>query len=574
MVAKNVKSVVTSKGKKVTTYKDGTKSYGTPSTSSSSSGGGGDKNLQLRAGETPDAYKSRVSQYQRTLTPDKLQHEEAADIPDKKWPEDVGDLLGANNVGLSSLLPGYTYGANGFEAPKDIAGTSADMSRQGNVFANYIASKQAAKPPALANEYTNTYGISEKQMQSDYRTARSDVNNYTSQLNSIVAKQQADLLRLRGTGSEQGVTEAVYGGQQATINREAAIAALPVQASLAAAQGNLEMAQQHVDKLFQLKSQDALTSWQYKTSLIDSVWNAASKFDQARLDDLKVKEGQAFEMQKYNMSLAQDWAKTAIEYGQSSLASQFMTLDPKAQDFQTKFAQLQGKVSKPVTPKSRQTQVVEMGGKHFLIDTQTGETIKDLSGGTSGGRIAEYDTKKASLETDIARADELLGNSLGIKSSSGTYQPGFFGGMFTGAAGISQEKNGVLTNMAKFLPVIGNVISGSETSSKKGDFLSGVSYIVNNQTFDKLTSLKEGGATFGSLTEGERIAVGRAASDLAASIITDDAGNITGFRGSEEKLVENLTKVRQGYAAAQDQLNIEYLLDQEDLLDASATWNN
>jgi len=59
---------------------------------------------------------------------------------------------------------------------------------------------------------------------------------------------------------------------------------------------------------------------------------------------------------------------------------------------------------------------------------------------------------------------------------------------------------------------------------RRNDFLTGVGYIINNQTFDKLKDLKSGGATFGALSDSERVAIGRAASDLSASVTVDQSG--------------------------------------------------
>ncbi|MEG7973033.1 hypothetical protein, partial [Listeria monocytogenes] len=86
--------------------------------------------------------------------------------------------------------------------------------------------------------------------QNQIQAKQTAVNNYQTQLNNIVAKAQADVLSTQGQG--RGIPEVIIGGQQAQINKEAAIQSLPIQALLSSAQGDLQTAQAHVDKLFQI----------------------------------------------------------------------------------------------------------------------------------------------------------------------------------------------------------------------------------------------------------------------------------------------------------------------------------
>jgi len=143
---------------------------------------------------------------------------------------------------------------------------------------------------------------------------RGIVNNYTAQLNTIVAKQNADLLQLRETGSAEGVTEAVYGGQQAVINREAAIRALPIQAALAGAQGNLELAQSYLKEVRELRQEQVDNDYDFKKMQFDSIRDFVKDKDKKAYDalikaeDRKYKEGtdavdRAFQREMKGMGL-------------------------------------------------------------------------------------------------------------------------------------------------------------------------------------------------------------------------------------------------------------------------------
>lgn len=340
------------------------------------------------------------------MTPQNMTATSPANIPTKPTASDPGDVVGANNAGLASML-GYTLDANGqFQAPKADAGTSQDMSRMGNIFGSYIASKEA--PPSLADIYKDEY------KDAGIKNLQSEVNNYTSSLNSIVAKQQADLLRVRGAGSENGVTEAVYGGQQATINREAAIAALPVQAALSAAQGNLELAQAHVDKMFQIRSQDATAQYNYKNTLLDSVYNFATTVEQKRLDGLKTQEDRKYQEKLSNIQTMNEWAKLAVETGQSGLVSRIMSLDPSSPTFATSFGALQGQVRKPVAaagaPETKNfgTDAAPVW-KQYNRATGTWENVSGLDPASTGGYQdpANLEAKYSELLRDIGDAKKL-----------------------------------------------------------------------------------------------------------------------------------------------------------------------
>lgn len=87
------------------------------------------------------------------------------------------------------------------------------------------------------------------------REIQDSLKGPTNELNAIIAKQNQDLLQLRQTGSQEGVTEAVYGGQQNAINYNAAIRAIPLQAKIAIIQGDLKLAQDYLTELRETKKE-------------------------------------------------------------------------------------------------------------------------------------------------------------------------------------------------------------------------------------------------------------------------------------------------------------------------------
>lgn len=279
-------------------------------------------------------------------------------LPDVPKPTDVGGMMDANNFGLASQLGqfGITYDKGQFtQGAQPQAGAQDNYA---NLFEQYLGA--LPKPVDTASIYAK------EARAADLEAKRQAVTNYTSQLNQIQANAQADQLKLEGQG--RGVTDVIIGGQQAQIAREAAIRALPVQAQLAAAQGDLELAQTHVDKMFQIKSQDAQAQYQWKSQVISTVYQFASQQEQRRLDEIRRKEDRAWETEKMTLSLANDVAKTAIEYGQGGL----LTALSEAKTPQEVMA-IQGRLRKPVSTTQRAPTTASSGGVTYQYDYATGK---------------------------------------------------------------------------------------------------------------------------------------------------------------------------------------------------------
>lgn len=320
----------------------------------------------------------------------------AMNLPSPVQPQDTGNMVGTNNAGLLGGLDGYSVDQNGqFVAPQAPtgAGASADNSYGGmeNLFKSYMGEYGKITPPSTEDIYAQT----EKEL--GLKKKRQAVSDYTSQLNTITANAQAEALKLEGQG--RGITESIIGGQQAQINREAAIQALPVQAQLAAAQGNLEIAEQHLDTMFKLKAQDAQTQFQTRTNILNSVFDFATKKEQFRLDELKLKEQRTYDETQKGYGELSDWSKFAIQNGQASLVTSLSKLDPKSPTFRQDLAKIQAK----------------MGGG-------TGDRLLTLSEATEQG--VPYGTKlsemlgknlggnKLSIEADKAYNDTIEAKSL------------------------------------------------------------------------------------------------------------------------------------------------------------------
>lgn len=142
--------------------------------------------------------------------------------------------------------------------------------------------------------------------------AKQQLQNTQNAINAVTSKMNADILQLRNTAAQEGVVEAVYGGQQAQVTREATIKLLPLQAQLAVDQGNLELAQENTDKLFNVYYNEAKNS-------VD-LWNRQVE---AYYEEATAEEKRKYDEKREEKKFSQDLLKDKID-NQRSIAREFL----------------------------------------------------------------------------------------------------------------------------------------------------------------------------------------------------------------------------------------------------------
>jgi hypothetical protein len=183
------------------------------------------------------------------------------------------------------------------------------------------------------------------QKESGILKAQQQVNDLTGQLNQIVAQGQASQLQVVGQG--RGIPEAIIGGQQAQIARETAIRALPVSAQLQAAQGNLEMAQQNMETLFNIYHEDAKAKYEYKKDIIETFYNFASEQEKTKLAYAEKMEERTYQEKQSLIKSAEDYAKIALSNNQGVLASKIGALDPTSETYREDLSKLTAQIDDP-----------------------------------------------------------------------------------------------------------------------------------------------------------------------------------------------------------------------------------
>lgn len=327
--------------------------------------------------------------------------------------------IASNNVGFTDPVTGVTSGANGML-------TVTPPTTDKYAGATQLQNDFQAALNSLNSEATSAADIQRQlEKETDLKDKQQAVNDYTAQLNTIVANRDANILRVEGQG--RGIPEAIIGGQQAQINKEAAIAALPVQAQLAAAQGNLQLAQDHINTWGNILMKDAEQQYTRKKEVLLSVRDFAMGIEFKRIDDLeKANE------RKYQEAQALTSAKTAAlsqALGQNAPASIMNAIKSAttAEEVVAAAGIYNGDV---LGNKIKQKQLADMyapkgggsdvptiktiNGVDYQWNAETGTWEIPLAGGMPTGASGKNDL----IDSTIALGNELLSSTTPGKSSA------------------------------------------------------------------------------------------------------------------------------------------------------------
>lgn len=348
--------------------------------------------------------------------------------------------------------------------------------------------ESSTPPPSSADAYAKV--STEAGM--DEKTKK--VADLTAQLNDITAGQQVQELQI----GKEPISAGAIQGRNIELERNNAIRALPIQAQLAAAQGNLTLAQNKLDTLFKLKSEDARATYDYNKDLRAMVYDYATKQEQARLDKQAKKDDREFTLYRDSIDNLQALAESAMDNGQADVAAQIMALDPKSPTFKADLAKLQAKIVNPT---------------------------------------AELDRQLKQLQIAKAKAELITPPSTAISTDTNTNDK------------TISTINGLLESGSGILEAVGpNILArfglGSLTG-KTQNFVSSVEQIVSQLSLDKLIEAKAKGATFGALSDREMNILAGAATKIAGWQIKDKNGKVKGYNIDQNSFNEELKVIQE-----------------------------
>lgn len=162
------------------------------------------------------------------------------------------------------------------------------------------------------------------------------------------------------------------------------------------------------------------------------------------------------------------------------------------------------------------TEVVEAGGRKYLINSQTGATIKEIGAGSSNTQL-----QLAQSQGNIQQINELVNNSA-----------------LKGAVGPNK--------FARFTPL-------ASLTGSRSNFIAGIEQLRSNLNLDTLIQAKAKGATFGALSDQELQVLSNAATKLGSYAKKNDDGKVVGYEANEKDFRTELDKIN-NYA------KLDYLL--------------
>lgn len=367
-----------------------------------------------------------------------------------KYPEykdtPVPDYV-ANNNGLTGGESNITTdGTNlNVEQPKN------EFDALSKIYEDYNKSLMGAQ-----EDMTTGADVQKKlEKETQIKQLRQEESDYASQLNTITATRDAQVLSLEGTG--RGQTEGFIGGEQSRINREAAIKALPVQAQLAAAQNKVQLAQDHINTWGSILMQDAQNKYNFKKEQFGALKDYLTDVEKLRLNKLEKENDRKFAEKQNNIQQLTAIMSDAAANGQGSLISQIKTLNPETLTPQ-QLLNLAGQLRKPVsaTEAKRDTQFDKDGN---LVDMQTGEILSKAGGGQVDERQQTQMNETLTLARELLKDDGEL---------------------------MSGKQSAVGASLAKFVPFGQSLgLQGNRTA-----FENKVNTLKANLTFENLGALK------------------------------------------------------------------------------------
>lgn len=319
-----------------------------------------------------------------------------------------------NNTGLAGTVAGYKqYNAKTGQFD-DIAETPANET---------VLDASIKRQMDMRKKLYEQYGVIEpgtvnddpevRQAQQQRQQIKDNLRGPTAELNAIVAKQNQDLLQLRQTGSQEGVTEAVYGGQQNAINYNAAIRALPLQASIASLQGDLALAQDYLTELKTQKTEQIKKQSEANKRIIDSIEGIMDDEDRKAGDAIKSKNDietkKALMLEDYKYKVMDNVFQNAPE----SLRANLATRISNAEDIEG-VAKAAGQYAT-----SGDNQIVKLDdGSTVVVDKNTGAVVQNLGGAKGGGPNSGV---LATLPTSIQGKVISIANGFGDKPNIKKY---------------------------------------------------------------------------------------------------------------------------------------------------------
>jgi hypothetical protein len=369
---------------------------------------------------------------------------------------------------------------------------------------------------------------------------------------------------MRIEGSKRDVTKATFGAQSAEYNLKRAIQrrgqASQLRATVAAnaaLQGNLELATEQVDKA--LKSiydpiRQDLAMEQFFLQRNDKRFDAAQK----EVSDLRLKEidRQFEEIDRATMSVD---SAVASGYAGADDIKKMTALsgDPTAQRAYAQSIIAKGAIQERLLNEAAQRSTIsnnDLNRRKALMELALAgdpEAIAELNFDPGEPmRIQETAKEKIATTNELNRLDgvmgdieNILGNKVGLTTSSGQLRNATFSGLIGGQIINQQEDRNKFEQVVGTLPVVGNFVNAVSARNSKDDFLATANRLLTDKGFEALIDINER-VRLTPITEMEVNLAFASANALNSAAKRDPETNrLVGFRMSEERVQEEFAKL-------------------------------
>jgi hypothetical protein len=384
-----------------------------------------------------------------------------------------------------------------------------------------------ANRPSTEGIYNAEYasaGIDQRNQ--DVIKAQGELDAINAQLQGISAEGQQANLALEQGASGKDVTTQFLGRQQQEVSRQTAIKSLPLQAQALVAQAKvsnnislLNSAKDKLNTLFQIRSKDAENQYNYKTNIINKMYEFMTAKQKEQADALKTKQANEFTLMRDNINNAQEIATSILE-SQPELSAKMSQIDWSSPTAKADFAKLQSQI-KPDPMRAldiavKQAQLAKIQKETKLLGEPTPAEVKATT-----EAIKNAKTSLPAMQDKVSAID-VLKNSAGLNSRVGV-------NIFT------RKPTDIVGGILKYgsTGLIGGIGDIKDSFGAGQAFAGGVHKLVSGLSLDALIQAKERGATFGALSDSELNILANSASAINDWEIKKD-GKPTGVWNIDE----------------------------------------
>jgi hypothetical protein len=385
-----------------------------------------------------------------------------------------------------------------------------------------------------------------------------DLNRFQESLRNQIAQLDAfDLNNIqqnelaRADASRRDITKRTFGAMTAEENIKNAVARAQIVsetratiASIEATRGNLQAATEQVDKALKAIYEPVRMGMQMEMFFLE---RNDKRFDAAQKELANARMmGIERQFQEIDRAVTNVNAAVATGYASASDIEAMTDLAGNPEE--------QNKYAMNIIGRAARAEVAErQAAIQARIDAANQAMLAEQDEMRNVLMQQLNATTQHTVEA-VSAIDRISGNTLGINASTGVVQSSLATG-FAATTPFAPSAPGVAT-MARFIPGAGIAFNTVAAAKQKQEILGDLTFLVNDVTFSTMRRLKQQGVTFGSLTEGERIAIGKSADALFSALEVDDSGTVVGIRTSADAFNTRLQEYRTKTLRFQDEANI------------------